>query len=246
MNLTDLKTKPTTDLLTIAETMGLENMARSRKQDIIFAILKASGPRCAALLAAPLRRTPRMETEETGERLAPTTNLSRGRISMSTTLRTAILSALMLASLAGYASSRIEASRVEASRFGPIAEAPIETGRFKAVYSSNLNPGDWSGADALTADVDRQRETVVLTLADGSQKTLYIGSRPKEMWPGDCATFDGYVLSEVADLSPAPLVLPSVTFTAPLLYAKCGRDRLVLSESPLESGAFIAFNRVGP
>src|SRR5690349_2775744 len=40
MNLTDLKTKPTADLLTIAENMGLENMARSRKQDIIFAILK--------------------------------------------------------------------------------------------------------------------------------------------------------------------------------------------------------------
>jgi transcription termination factor Rho len=40
MNLTDLKTKPTTDLLAIAESMGLENMARSRKQDIIFAILK--------------------------------------------------------------------------------------------------------------------------------------------------------------------------------------------------------------
>jgi transcription termination factor Rho len=40
MNLTDLKTKPSADLLTIAENMGLENMARSRKQDIIFAILK--------------------------------------------------------------------------------------------------------------------------------------------------------------------------------------------------------------
>jgi transcription termination factor Rho len=40
MNLTDLKTKPSAELLTIAETMGLENMARSRKQDIIFAILK--------------------------------------------------------------------------------------------------------------------------------------------------------------------------------------------------------------
>ncbi len=40
MNLTDLKTKPTTELLTIAETMGLDNLARSRKQDIIFAILK--------------------------------------------------------------------------------------------------------------------------------------------------------------------------------------------------------------
>ena len=40
MNLTDLKTKPSAELLAIAETMGLENMARSRKQDIIFAILK--------------------------------------------------------------------------------------------------------------------------------------------------------------------------------------------------------------
>ncbi len=40
MNLTDLKTKPSAELLTIAESMGLENMARSRKQDIIFAILK--------------------------------------------------------------------------------------------------------------------------------------------------------------------------------------------------------------
>ncbi len=40
MNLTDLKTKPTAELLAIAENMGLENMARSRKQDIIFAILK--------------------------------------------------------------------------------------------------------------------------------------------------------------------------------------------------------------
>jgi transcription termination factor Rho len=40
MNLTDLKTKPSAELITLAESMGLENMARSRKQDIIFAILK--------------------------------------------------------------------------------------------------------------------------------------------------------------------------------------------------------------
>lgn len=40
MNLTDLKTKPSAELLDIANGMGLENMARSRKQDIIFAILK--------------------------------------------------------------------------------------------------------------------------------------------------------------------------------------------------------------
>lgn len=41
MNLTELKQKSPTELSEIAQTMGLENLARSRKQDIIFAILKS-------------------------------------------------------------------------------------------------------------------------------------------------------------------------------------------------------------
>ncbi|AWL13264.1 Transcription termination factor Rho [Saliniradius amylolyticus] len=41
MNLTELKTKPINELVELAQNMGLENMARARKQDIIFAILKA-------------------------------------------------------------------------------------------------------------------------------------------------------------------------------------------------------------
>src|SRR5690606_20411003 len=40
MNLTELKQKSVPDLLQIADEMGLENMARSRKQDVIFSILK--------------------------------------------------------------------------------------------------------------------------------------------------------------------------------------------------------------
>ena len=40
MNLTELKQKPITDLLQLAEEMGIENMARSRKQDVIFSLLK--------------------------------------------------------------------------------------------------------------------------------------------------------------------------------------------------------------
>ena len=40
MNLTDLKTKSTQELLNIANEIGLDNVARSRKQDIIFSILK--------------------------------------------------------------------------------------------------------------------------------------------------------------------------------------------------------------
>ena len=40
MNLTELKQKPVADLVQMAEEMGLENIARTRKQDIIFSILK--------------------------------------------------------------------------------------------------------------------------------------------------------------------------------------------------------------
>ncbi len=41
MNLTELKAKPIHELVKLAESMGLESLARSRKQDIIFSILKA-------------------------------------------------------------------------------------------------------------------------------------------------------------------------------------------------------------
>jgi transcription termination factor Rho len=41
MNLTELKNKPISELVAMSEEMGLENMARARKQDIIFSILKS-------------------------------------------------------------------------------------------------------------------------------------------------------------------------------------------------------------
>ena len=41
MNLTELKKKPVPELIKIAQDVGIDNMSRSRKQDIIFSILKA-------------------------------------------------------------------------------------------------------------------------------------------------------------------------------------------------------------
>lgn len=41
MNLTELKNRPVSELVKLSETLGLENLARLRKQDIIFSILKA-------------------------------------------------------------------------------------------------------------------------------------------------------------------------------------------------------------
>ncbi len=40
MNLTELKSKPVPELINIASEIGLDNLARSRKQDVIFSILK--------------------------------------------------------------------------------------------------------------------------------------------------------------------------------------------------------------
>jgi transcription termination factor Rho len=41
MNLTELKTRPAAALVELGESLGVENLARSRKQDMIFLILKA-------------------------------------------------------------------------------------------------------------------------------------------------------------------------------------------------------------
>jgi transcription termination factor Rho len=45
MNLTELKRMPAPDLQDLCQQMGIEGMSRSRKQDIIFAILKAHAKR---------------------------------------------------------------------------------------------------------------------------------------------------------------------------------------------------------
>jgi len=42
MNLTELRKKPVPELMNMAEQMGVENVGRARKQDIIFALLKAT------------------------------------------------------------------------------------------------------------------------------------------------------------------------------------------------------------
>ena len=41
MNLSELKKKSPPDLLTMASDMGIENISRARKQEVIFSILKS-------------------------------------------------------------------------------------------------------------------------------------------------------------------------------------------------------------
>lgn len=52
MNLTELKNTPVSELVELGSSMGLENLARLRKQDIIFAILKAHAKSGADIFGA--------------------------------------------------------------------------------------------------------------------------------------------------------------------------------------------------
>jgi len=52
MNLTELKNTPVSELVELGSSMGLENLARLRKQDIIFAILKAHSKSGADIFGA--------------------------------------------------------------------------------------------------------------------------------------------------------------------------------------------------
>ncbi|HZP11832.1 MAG TPA: transcription termination factor Rho [Nevskiaceae bacterium] len=45
LNITDLKRKSAAELIEMAEAMGLENIARARKQDVVFSLLKAAARR---------------------------------------------------------------------------------------------------------------------------------------------------------------------------------------------------------
>lgn len=51
MNLTDLKQKSVPELMQIAQEMNLEYVSRTRKQDIIFAVLKAHAKKAKIFLA---------------------------------------------------------------------------------------------------------------------------------------------------------------------------------------------------
>lgn len=72
MNLTELKNTPVSELITLGENMGLENLARMRKQDIIFAILKQHSKSGEDILAMAYWRYCRMDLVSSVQQTAPT------------------------------------------------------------------------------------------------------------------------------------------------------------------------------
>ncbi|HEX9051139.1 MAG TPA: hypothetical protein VF841_11465 [Anaeromyxobacter sp.] len=120
----------------------------------------------------------------------------------------------------------------------------LSSGTYRAVYGAGYAPGDEARVLAITATLDRAALRLVFTLADASRVELALAPRAPERWQPDCYTMTSHVLEEVADLSPAPLQLESMTFATPLVFAKCGPGRMILADTTDEASAttWLAFD----
>ncbi len=139
--------------------------------------------------------------------------------------RAVLTGSILLASLAGCGQQELDPSPVASPT------AVLSDGTYRVAYGQGYAAADEPHLLAVTARLDRGAKQLVLTMADGSQQRLTFSPRPTEQWQPDCATLDGHVLDEVADLAPAPLRLESMTFETPLVYAKCGPRRMILARA---------------
>jgi hypothetical protein len=109
----------------------------------------------------------------------------------------------------------------------------------------SVQPGEEANLLAMSARLNRAAGTLVLTLADGTQRTLTFAPRRRSSWRSDCFTMASHIDNEVADLSPAPLALGSLTFASPVAYPKCSEGRILLSAEPDEVPPLIVLDRDG-
>jgi hypothetical protein len=118
----------------------------------------------------------------------------------------------------------------------------IPEGTFRVAFGQGFSPEDEARLLAVTARVDRVAGQVVFTMADGSQQVLALSPRPRSEWQPACFTMSSHSLNEVADLSPAPLKLESLTFLTPVAFAYCSPTRMVLANDPRILSVFLAFD----
>ncbi len=121
----------------------------------------------------------------------------------------------------------------------PLADTTTKVVLAKGTYKVSFGQG-YAAADeqkllAITAALDRTGQQLVFTMQDGTKKALNFAPRDQSQWMLDCYTMRSHYLDEVADLTPAPLQLESMTFNAPLVYAKCSQYRMILSDTLRET-----------
>jgi hypothetical protein len=128
---------------------------------------------------------------------------------------------------------------------GSLTEYPVALaeGTYRVVFGQGYQAADEARLLAVTAHLDRATNQLVFYLADGSQQVLAFSPRPRSQWQPDCYTMSRHALDEVADLSPAPLRLESLTFLTPLVFVKCAPSRMILANTSTgDESLFLAFD----
>ena len=116
-----------------------------------------------------------------------------------------------------------------------VTKAQLANGTYRVSYGFNYTTADEQKILAIIANLDRSSNQLTFSMQDGTQKIFSFTPRDESQWQADCRTMSSYVLDEVADLAPAPLQLESMVFNTPLVFAKCGPNRMILSITTSQS-----------
>lgn len=108
----------------------------------------------------------------------------------------------------------------------------LKDGTDHLVSGFGLTSEEQADLVGLSAHLDRTSGLLTLTLPGQAEQVLVFSPRPRDEWHSACWTMSSHSLDEVADLSPGPLVLGSVTLETPLVYAACSPELMVLADSP--------------
>ena len=146
---------------------------------------------------------------------------------------TTLLLVLLIAGLSGCGEER-----------GIVNEYPVVLvdGTYRVAFGQGYQATDETRLLAVTARLDRAMNQIVFTLANGSQQVLAFSPRPRIQWQPDCVTMSSRALDEVADLSPAPLQLESLTLVTPIVHAKCTSSRMILANDIDDTSTFLALD----
>lgn len=117
--------------------------------------------------------------------------------------------------------------------------AVLAEGTYRVVFGRGYEQADEARFLAVTAQLDRAAGEITFMLSDGSHQTLSFTPRPESEWPVDCVTMKDQARDEIADLAPAPLVIETLTFTTPVVYAKCCSNWMVVANGFGEQETFL-------
>jgi hypothetical protein len=114
----------------------------------------------------------------------------------------------------------------------------VEPGEYVGIdIHSDSNGAKISGIDILV--VDRESDTIVMELQDGSPLVATFVARQKQDWPVGCPSNIGSTRMEVLDIQSSNLSIGGMTFNDPILVRNCppSPNTIVLLEDGTIGGA---------